>query len=332
LLIWCTTGVAQGMRREGLIAIAAIYIVALLAELEGVVWRDEPRLLAGTDIAWVHLNPLVMYGGAYLLLYPLSIDTTGDLAAAFAAWNAVLAAVLWTRRTELAVHFVAVAFTLVAVAIGLLFNGTAVTAGWAVEGALVIILAIHQRLPWLRAAGILLFGVAVMQTLSLLAGPAPASHVVLLNPRAACAALVVGLCYLVAWFDWRDSQIPSRAVGMGAAILTAQLVTLAALSSEINAYWAVQNGHLQRELMLSITWGMYGTALVVIGLARGYAPIRYFAIGVLALTIAKVFFVDMAELDRIYRVGSVVALGVLLLITSYLYTRSRKGIDDRNSR
>jgi uncharacterized membrane protein len=84
--------------------------------------------------------------------------------------------------------------------------------------------------------------------------------------------------------------------------------------------------------MLSVTWALYGTALVVIGLARSYAPIRYFAIGVLALTIAKVFFLDMAELDRIYRVGSIIVLGVLLLITSYLYSRSTKAIDDRNGR
>jgi len=40
----------------------------------------------------------------------------------------------------------------------------------------------------------------------------------------------------------------------------------------------------------------------------------------------------MAELDRIYRVGSVIVLGILLLITSYLYTRARKQIDDREGR
>jgi hypothetical protein len=40
----------------------------------------------------------------------------------------------------------------------------------------------------------------------------------------------------------------------------------------------------------------------------------------------------MAELDRIYRVGSVIALGVLLLVTSYLYSRSKPAIDDRNGR
>jgi uncharacterized membrane protein len=333
LLIWCAVSAgAAGMRREAMIAVAAVYAIALLTELEGTVLRDEPRTGGGTDVAWVHLNPLMMYAGAYILLYQITIQDAGYLAAGFAVWNAGIAAALWRRRTELAVHFLAVALTLVAIAIALIFNGTAVTAGWAVEGALVIMLAIRQRLAWMRLAGVLLFGVAIMQAIDLLLSPAPASQVVLFNPRAACAALIVGLCYVIAWFEWRDPGIPSRKIGLGAALLTAQFVTVIALTGEINAFWAVRNGHLERELTLSVTWGLYGTALVVIGLARSYAPIRYFAIGVLAVTIGKVFFLDMAELDRIYRVGSIIVLGVLLLVTSYLYSRSTKTIDDRNGR
>jgi uncharacterized membrane protein len=44
---------------------------------------------------------------------------------------------------------------------------------------------------------------------------------------------------------------------------------------------------------------------------------------VFAITIVKVFAFDMADLQRIYRVGSVIALGVLLLLTSYLYCRPK---------
>ena len=211
LLVWCAVSAGRaGMRREGLIAVAAIYVIALLAELEGAVLRDEPRDVGGTDVAWVHLNPLVMYAGAYVLLYQITIEDAGYLAAGFAVWNAGVAAALWRRRTELAVHFLAVALTLVAIAIALIFNGAAVTAGWAVEGALVILLGIRQRLAWMRLAGILLFGIAIVQAIDLLLSPAPASQVVLLNPRAACAALIVGLCYLIAWFEWRDPGAGSR--------------------------------------------------------------------------------------------------------------------------
>lgn len=332
LLMWCTTGTADGMRREGLITVAAVYVVALLAELEDTALGDEPRPAGAADVAWLHLNPLMMYAGAYLLLSPVSLERSGYLAAGFALWNAVLAGAWWRRRLDLAVHFLAVGFTLAAIAIALIYNGAAVTAGWAVEGAVVIVIAMRQRVAWLRIAGALLFILAVGQTLELLWRPVPAAHTILFNSRVGCAALVVALCYVLAWLDWRDRELPSREIGLAAALLTAQFVTLMALTTEINAYWARYEGHFQKELMLSVSWGLYATVLVVIGLARDYAPIRYFAITVLAVTITKVFFFDMAELDRIYRVGSIVALGVLLLVTSYLYSRSRRGIDDRNGR
>jgi uncharacterized membrane protein len=48
---------------------------------------------------------------------------------------------------------------------------------------------------------------------------------------------------------------------------------------------------------------------------------------VFAVTIVKVFAVDLAELDRLYRVASIIGLGVLLLVTAFLYQRLR-GSDD----
>ncbi len=41
-------------------------------------------------------------------------------------------------------------------------------------------------------------------------------------------------------------------------------------------------------------------------------------------SILKVFTVDLAELDRIYRISSIVGLGIALLISSYLYQRLEK--------
>src|SRR5262249_29244796 len=103
-------------------------------------------------------------------------------------------------------------------------------------------------------------------------------------------------------------------------------------TSEITTYWRVHDvhqltrtgsvdSHFAGEMMLSITWALYATVLVVVGLRRRYAPIRYFAMIVFAITIVKGLAIDLAELDRIYRVLSVVGLGVALLLTSYLYQR-----------
>ena len=63
----------------------------------------------------------------------------------------------------------------------------------------------------------------------------------------------------------------------------------------------------------------------MVGLRRSFPPIRIFAIVVLALTIVKVFTVDLAHLERVYRVVSVLGLGIMLLVTSYLYQKTRSG-------
>jgi uncharacterized membrane protein len=75
--------------------------------------------------------------------------------------------------------------------------------------------------------------------------------------------------------------------------------------------------------MLSMAWAVYATGLIVVGIRRRYAPIRWVAMTLFGLTIVKLFAIDLAELDRIYRVASIIGLGLMLLTTSYLYQRFR---------
>ena len=107
--------------------------------------------------------------------------------------------------------------------------------------------------------------------------------------------------------------------------LLVQVLTLFWITSEIRGYWSAPDASLTRELMLSVSWAGYATALIVVGLRRSFPPIRIFAIAVLALTIVKVFTVDLAHLERVYRVVSVLGLGIMLLVTSYLYQKTRSG-------
>src|SRR3954452_8432095 len=175
----------------------------------------------------------------------------------------------------------------------------------------------------MRAGGAVLFGIAFVQTLDLLLSTPLANHVVFVNPPAACALAVVALSYLLAWLHHRQVAVALRSEAIGACLVAAQIVSLVLLTTEIHAYFAMREGVLTREMLVSVTWAVYATALIVIGLQRRYAVIRYFAIALFGITIAKVFFSDLAELQRIYRVASVIALGVMLLLTSYLYQRTR---------
>lgn len=76
------------------------------------------------------------------------------------------------------------------------------------------------------------------------------------------------------------------------------------------------------QVITSAFWALYATTLVCLGFWKQQAPLRWIGLGLFALTAAKVFVVDMARLDPAYRVGSFLALGLLLVAASYLYNRA----------
>jgi uncharacterized membrane protein len=320
LLGWTQVYTSETWLMPGLTAIAGVYVISLASQWQIMASGERMRPV---EIAWIHLNGLLMFAGAYFLLENAHLAITGGLAAAFAAWHGVIAALVLGRWRDHALHFVALAFSLLAIAVALQFDGPAVTVGWAAEGAAIVALGLIERRHWLRAGGAILFLVAVVRALELLVSTAPANHVVFLNPRAASAGLIVALCYLLAWLYHRSEDGESRDFGVRAGLVLAQLVSVVLLTTEIRAYFALSDSTFTREVMISVTWGAYATALILVGLFRRYAPIRYFGIALFALTILKVFFQDLAHLKQIYRVLSVMGLGILLLVTSYLYQRMR---------
>lgn len=76
-----------------------------------------------------------------------------------------------------------------------------------------------------------------------------------------------------------------------------------------------------RQLSVSGVWLLYSILAMIVGIARNAKGPRFFAIGLFGLTIIKIFIVDLAFLQTLYRVFSFMALGVILLAVSYAYQR-----------
>jgi hypothetical protein len=77
------------------------------------------------------------------------------------------------------------------------------------------------------------------------------------------------------------------------------------------------------QLALSGFWGALGFAAIVAGLVWRKRELRFAGLGVLALAVGKVFVVDLAHLESIWRVGSFLAIGLLLLAGAFAYQRAR---------
>ena len=71
----------------------------------------------------------------------------------------------------------------------------------------------------------------------------------------------------------------------------------------------------------SAVWLMFGVLLLVTGFLLRSQPARLASAAVVALTIAKVFFIDMAGLTGIFRALSFIGLGAVLVGIGWLYQR-----------
>jgi hypothetical protein len=76
---------------------------------------------------------------------------------------------------------------------------------------------------------------------------------------------------------------------------------------------------LARGVAISVWWSLFAVAAVVAGFLTRTAGLRYFGLALFALTLLKVFIIDMQTLDRGWRTISFIALGLLLLGTSVIY-------------
>ena len=76
-----------------------------------------------------------------------------------------------------------------------------------------------------------------------------------------------------------------------------------------------------QNLSLTAVWAIYALGGLVIGIAKRWRYVRLGALGLLAIPIVKVFAYDVFLLELGYRIGAFIGLGILLLVSAYLYQR-----------
>lgn len=75
---------------------------------------------------------------------------------------------------------------------------------------------------------------------------------------------------------------------------------------------------------ISVGWTVYAFALLALGFAYRAIEFRYVSFVVMAATVVKVLFVDLATTDKMLRVGIVMGLAIVLLAAGYWYARSQE--------
>ena len=132
-----------------------------------------------------------------------------------------------------------------------------------------------------------------------------------------------------------DSRLAREPAGVD-RVLTAlgTLMLLALLTAEVHSHFRLLPGSpdeiaansLRALLAVSVLWALFASALMAVGFGRSSRPVRYAAFALFALTLVKVFVLDMAQLRAIYRIVSFLILGLLLVVASFLYSRFRSRV------
>lgn len=100
------------------------------------------------------------------------------------------------------------------------------------------------------------------------------------------------------------------------------------LSSELLNWMDISGSTQSYKLGLSILWGSYSLLLIAYGIWKNKKHLRIGAIGLFAITLAKLFLYDISHLSTIAKTIVFVSLGILLLIISFLYNKYKSNITD----
>ena len=95
-------------------------------------------------------------------------------------------------------------------------------------------------------------------------------------------------------------------------ILSAELIQLMSVGGD--------SGKAYR-IALSVLWGAYSLLLIVLGIWKKRQILRLGGMGLFAVTLFKLFLYDLAKASTPSRIISFVAIGIILLIISFLYNK-----------
>ena len=138
----------------------------------------------------------------------------------------------------------------------------------------------------------------------------PRDRVLKVNAPALLYALGTVLAFLLV-----NIQIADFFSEPGAAILTFKF-----------------SGNFARDMSYSIAWALFALVLLILGLVKQVVPARYAALGLLGVTLVKLFFHDLARLAQLYRIGALIGVAVIAMVASFLYQRFSSTVSKSHDR
>ncbi len=303
--------------------VATLFFLAFAAAFTGGALRAGQASV--TRLALLAVD-VALYAAALEAIFEVPQKQT-VLGIALLALAAVLLATAQSRRlpARLRAAYGYLGLGTVTLALPALVHQTSLLDVFSIEAGLLVVLARRTADRWIALAGAALFvftGLTLFVD-ALLAPPATT----LLNELSLAFAIWIGaLLFARSRFVTAPAGVFDVAEARVAASIVLNAVLLIGLSRELldltgGPHWnEALPSHAQ--LALSLLWTGYAAVLFGLGVRRGTPELRWQGLLLFALTLCKVFLVDLAELGAEYRVGSFVGLGIVMVAASAWYTRA----------
>jgi uncharacterized membrane protein len=220
-----------------------------------------------------------------------------------------------------------IALCFLTLAIPIQCTGFTITLGWALEAAALAWIGLRLQDTKAIVGSLIVFSLTLFRVVifdSEMYASAQ-SHSLLWNRRF-LTFVVVGLCLLAA-AHW--SQL-FRRVALG-DYFAGHFVLLFGLTLEAIDWasrWTMPQSVANVETVsISVLFGIYAVVLIILGVATRTVLNRISGLALIGLVIVKLYLFDVWQLGRVYRISAFVALGVLLIGTSFLYSRFRRVVE-----
>ena len=243
------------------------------------------------------------------------------------------------RLTQLA-WFGGVALFFITLIFPIQFEKQWITIGWALEGAALCWLFRRVPHPGLRGVGTVLL---VASFIRLALNPAVLAYqtrgdVAILNWQLYAYSLSALAMFMAAFWLTPPNHCWNKVNLRGLFSAFGGILLFLLLNIEIADYFTpIDNrsiafdfyGNTARDMTYTIAWALFALSLLVLGIWKRNQPTRIAGIGLLVVTLLKLFLHDLANIDSGYRIGALIAVAIIALIASFLYQRFLT--DDKSS-
>jgi len=281
------------------------------------IYKDDNKGKNIEPVVFILINTFLYFSQVLGLYYMLYDDKKGFIWLAFAIFNVLLAVVsrFGAKMTYSARAYLAVATLSLLIFIPICFTGYGAYIAWLALGLTFVGYGIYKGTIRTRAIGLAIMLLAFVRLFVLNFGVVPVEQNLLFFSIFCICTEGISIAMVNTNLKSDENDNPQNDSALQGIYSIISVISLAVM-----LYYVVDPNYL------TLSWGVAGFLVPILGFGLNDKYLRRAGLGLLMLTIVKLFLVDLANMATEFKILSFIGLGVVLLIISFGYTKYKDEI------